>query len=472
MSSEKKTATKKKTEIHLVKILISIVVGGVIAILPAPEGLTPEIMKFLGVFAAMIAALLTNAAPNWLVTTTCCMVMILLKLAKINVIMGDFSSNNIWMPLSIVGFAGCLAKSGLLSRIAFNVFKVFPGSYGGTVLATGAASLVLTPLVPSTSAKLGVLTPFTAALAAEAGIRPHSKAMKGLWFTVFNIAYICAFCVLTGSNGNFLILGFAPEGQAATFTWGYWFLMSAVWLVVMGALTVIFVLLFMKPDEPVNISKNIVSQKLQELGPISGDEKFCITVLLVAVALWITESFHGINSTVVAWGALVAMILRGLFTSKDISGLPWQFFMFLAGLLGMADYMGSCGLSDWITQVLTPVVSNLIPNSFVFVVILVISVWIIRLFVDSLSTMAIIPTVFGPVAAILGINPLLVVWLSFVNGQQWILPHNTPSMLQSAIMMGGVIEHKDVRNLTFVYMAIALIASLVSIPVWSGMGLM
>lgn len=472
MSSEKGNETKKKLEVSLIKILISVAVGVVIGILPAPEGLTPEIMKFLGVFAAMIVALLSNAAPNWLVTTTCCMVMILLKLAKINVIMGNFSSNNIWMPLSIVGFAGCLAKSGLLSRIAFNVFKIFPGSYSGTVLATGAASLVLTPLVPSTSAKLGVLSPFTAALAEEAGVQPHSRAMRGLWFTVFNIAYICAFCVLTGSNGNFLILGFAPEGQAETFTWGYWFLMSAVWLVVMCVLTVAFVLLFMKPEQPINISKDIVNQKLQTLGPMSGDEKFCITVLLVAVALWITESFHGINTTVVAWGALVAMILRGLFTSKDISGLPWQFFMFLSGLLGMADYMGSCGLSDWITEVLTPVVSNLIPNAFVFVIILVVAVWIIRLFVDSLSTMAIIPTVFGPVAAILGINPLLVVWLSFVNGQQWVLPHNTPSMLQSAIMMGGVIEHKDVRNLTFAYMAIALIASLVSIPVWSAMGLM
>lgn len=472
MSSEKGNETKKKLEVSLIKILISVAVGVVIGILPAPEGLTPEIMKFLGVFAAMIVALLSNAAPNWLVTTTCCMVMILLKLAKINVIMGNFSSNNIWMPLSIVGFAGCLAKSGLLSRIAFNVFKIFPGSYSGTVLATGAASLVLTPLVPSTSAKLGVLSPFTAALAEEAGVQPHSRAMRGLWFTVFNIAYICAFCVLTGSNGNFLILGFAPEGQAETFTWGYWFLMSAVWLVVMCVLTVAFVLLFMKPEQPINISKDIVNQKLQALGPMSGDEKFCITVLLVAVALWITESFHGINTTVVAWGALVAMILRGLFTSKDISGLPWQFFMFLSGLLGMADYMGSCGLSDWITEVLTPVVSNLIPNAFVFVIILVVAVWIIRLFVDSLSTMAIIPTVFGPVAAILGINPLLVVWLSFVNGQQWVLPHNTPSMLQSAIMMGGVIEHKDVRNLTFAYMAIALIASLVSIPVWSAMGLM
>ena len=126
MSSEKGTETKKKLEVSLIKILISVAVGVVIGILPAPEGLTPEIMKFLGVFAAMIVALLSNAAPNWLVTTTCCMVMILLKLAKINVIMGNFSSNNICMPLSIVGFAGCLANRCILSRIACNVFKIFP----------------------------------------------------------------------------------------------------------------------------------------------------------------------------------------------------------------------------------------------------------------------------------------------------------------------------------------------------------
>ena len=146
--------------------------------------------------------------------------------------------------------------------------------------------------------------------------------------------------------------------------------------------------------------------------------------------------------------------------------------MFLAGLLGMADYMGSSGVSEWIYGVLARVVGRFIPNSFVFVIVLVIVTWLVRLFVDSLSTMAIIPTVFGPIATLLGINPLLVVWLSFVNGQQWVLPHNTPQMLQSAVMMGNAIDHEDVRNLSFVYMVIALIGSLVSVPVWSAMGLM
>lgn len=140
--------------------------------------------------------------------------------------------------------------------------------------------------------------------------------------------------------------------------------------------------------------------------------------------------------------------------------------------LGMSDFVGSSGVSEWLSAVLAPMVGKFIPNSFVFVIVLVIVVWLVRLFVDSLSTMAIIPTVFGPIAALMGINPFLVVWLTFVNGQQWILPHNTPSMLQSAVMSGGVIEHEDVRNLSFVYMAIALIASLASIPVWTAMGLM
>ena len=254
------------------------------------------------------------------------------------------------------------------------VRKYAPASLGAraTTVAVSAASLVLTPLVPSTSAKLGVLSPFTASLAGEAGIQPHSRGMKGLWFVLFNICYVSAFCVLTGSNGNFLILGFAPEDQAAKFTWLYWLLMCIVWLVVMVLLSILFVVIFMKPEQPITVSKDTVRQRLEELGPMSKDEKFCVAVLVCAVALWITESYHGIGTVVVAWAALLAMMVRGLFTSKDISRLPWQFFMFLAGLLGMADYMGSSGVSEWFSGVLAPVVGKFIPNSFVFVIVLVI----------------------------------------------------------------------------------------------------
>ena len=461
-----------KSEVHLVKALIAIVVGVIVGFLPAPGGLTADTMKFIGVFAAMIVGLLSRAAPNWLVTIACCMAMILLKLCKIGVILSNFSSNNIWLPMAIVGFAGCLVKCGILSRIALNVFKIFPTTFFGQTLAVGAASLVLMPLVPSTSAKLGVMAPFTASVAKEAGIQPHSKGMKGLWYVMFSFSDLSAFCVMTGSNGNFLILGFAPEEQAAQFTWLYWLQICAVWLAVLVVLTLVFVAVFMKPAQPITLSKEMVHQKLAELGPMSSDEKYCVAVLVCAVALWITESYHGISTVVVAWLALLAMAVRGLFTSKDIATLPWQFFLFLAGLLGMSDFVGSSGVSEWLSAVLAPMVGKFIPNSFVFVIILVIVVWLVRLFVDSLSTMAIIPTVFGPVAALMGINPFLVVWLTFVNGQQWILPHNTPSMLQSAVMSGGVIEHEDVRNLSFVYMAIALIASLASIPVWTAMGLM
>lgn len=463
---------EKRSEINILKILISIAIGVVVAILPPLEGLTPEIMKFLGIFLFMIVALVTNAAPQWLVTTTSCMAMILFKLAKIGTVLSNFSSNNIWLPMAIIAFAGCLAKSGLLSRIAFNVFKIFPTTFRGQALATAAASFVLLPLVPSTSAKLGVMGPFTESLAKEAGIKPHSKAMKGLWYIMFTVSYLCSFTMLTGSNGNFLILGFAPAEQAAMFTWGYWFKVCIVWLAIMLVLTVAYVCLFLKPEEPIALSKDIVQQKLKELGPMSGDEKFCLAVLVCAVALWITESYHGIGTVLVAWAALIAMMVRGLFTSKDVSGLPWQFFLFLAGLLGMADYMGKCGVSDWMSATFEPVVSKLIPNQFVFILVLIVVVWVVRLFIDALSAMAVIPTIFGPMAALYGVNPFLVVWITFTVGQIWILPHNTPSMQTAVILMNEEVDHKDVRNLSFVYMVFALAGTLASIPLWKALGLM
>ena len=47
---------------------------------------------------------------------------------------------------------------------------------------------------------------------------------------------------------------------------------------------------------------------------------------------------------------------------------------------GMADYMGSSGVSEWFSGALVPVVGKFIPNAFVFVVMLVVVIWIVRLF--------------------------------------------------------------------------------------------
>ena len=463
---------KPKSDVNWKKALVAVAIAAVIGFIPPPAGLTVDTMKYIGIFAAMVVGLLIGAGPDWMVATACALSMVALKLAPLSKVMSNYSGGTVWMLLAAMGFAGCVVKSGLMRRIAFNVLKLFPPSFGGQVLAISAACIVITPLIPSTSAKLAIMCPLTASIADETGIEPHSKGLTGLWFAMFNIVFTGAFAVLSGSSANFVILGVLPAEEAAKFTWTYWFQASFVWWIIFVAACIAVSIFFLRPDKPINMSKEFIQLQLAECGPMSSAEKFCALVLVGAITLWVTESMHGINATVVAWMAFFAMMVRGLWTKSEVGKLPWALILFVGSMLGVADHMSASGLNDWLGEVLGPVIGRFIPNSFVFVIVLVVVSWIIRLGVDLFSIIPISLAIFAPVASIMGINLWLVVWIAFVNTQGWILPHNQIQLIQATGMMGGVVEHKDVQPLTWVYMIICLGATLASVPLWTTMGLM
>jgi Di- and tricarboxylate transporters len=464
------TATRK-SEVNLPKCLISIIIAVSISFIPPPQGLTSDAMLYIGIFFAMIIALVINAGPDWVVTTFAALSLVALKLAPLSRAMANFAGSFFWTLLGAMGFASCVVKSGLMKRIAFNVLKFFPPSYTGQVLAIASVSIVMTPLIPSTSAKLGIIAPFTASVASETGMEPHSKGLKGLWFVMFTLTYVCAFTILTGGSPNFIMLGTIPAEEAVKFTWTYWFQACALWWLIVAAGTVLIAIFFFQPDKPINMSKDFIKSKIAELGPMSSDEKVAGIALAGAVILYTTESFHGLNATVVSWMAFFVVIARGMFSSKDVGKLPWGLLVFIASMLGVADHMGPSGVNDWLGETFAPIVIRYIPNSFVFVIVVIVVTWILRLGVDLFSIIPISMAIFGPVAAALGYSPWLVVWLAFINGQQWLLPHNQIQQVQSSGMMGNVIVHEDIKNMSWLYMLLGLGASLASVPVWTAMGL-
>ena len=464
---------KPKSEVNMKKVLITIVLAVVIALLPPPDGLTPEIMRYIGIFFAMIFGMVIDAAPNWAVTTFCAIAMVGFKVTSLGNVMKNYSASFVWMLIAVMGFAGCVAQSGLMKRIAFNVLKVFPPSFTGQVLAISSVGIVLTPLVPSTSAKLAVLAPFTASIAAETGIEPHSKGLKGLWFSMFNITFTGAFAVLTGSNANFILLGAIPPEAAEAFNFMMWLKSSLLWWVIFVVGSIAISVTLYRPEKPINLSKEFLQERLAEIGPMSADEKFSVLVLAFAIIMWVTETTHGVPALVVSWIAFAAMILRGKFSTRDVNAkIPWSLLVFVGSMMGVSDHMGACGLNEWLGEKLGPIILPLVPNSFAFIIVMVLVTWVLRMGVDLFSIIPISMAIFGPIAAILGVHPWIVVWVCFVNGQQWVLPHNQIQLVQCSAMMNGVIEHKDVGTMSWLYMAISLVASLASVPLWTAMGLM
>ncbi len=68
----------------------------------------------------------------------------------------------------------------------------------------------------------------------------------------------------------------------------------------------------------------------------------------LTVILWITESLHGIRSSIVALLPVAVLTLTNTFEKEDIRKLPWEVLWLIAGGISLGIAMKETGLADWL----------------------------------------------------------------------------------------------------------------------------
>lgn len=79
--------------------------------------------------------------------------------------------------------------------------------------------------------------------------------------------------------------------------------------------------------------------------------KSAILVYLVfaaTVVLWITESLHGVGSSIIALIPVAVLSLTGILDKDGIRQLPWEVLWLVAGGISLGISMESTGLAEWI----------------------------------------------------------------------------------------------------------------------------
>lgn len=73
-------------------------------------------------------------------------------------------------------------------------------------------------------------------------------------------------------------------------------------------------------------------------------------IFLLTVLLWITESVHGISSSIVALLPIAGLALTEALEVKDIRQLPWEVLWLVAGGLALGLYMDHTGLATYLVS--------------------------------------------------------------------------------------------------------------------------
>ena len=161
-----------------------------------------------------------------------------------------------------------------------------------------------------------------------------------------------------------------------------------------------------------------VRERQEALGPVSTKEKRVVVWLVIAIALWLTESITGFNIgfvTLIVGAAMALPVIGEVLTPSTWNSVPINTLVFLTAAMGIGTVGSATGMNQWIANVVLP--SSVPSNIFVLALLIAAITVIIHMFM-------------GSVMAVLGI--CVPAFLAFTSGTS-ISPIAVSMMVFSAI---------------------------------------
>ena len=459
---------------RIITALISVGIAVWICLLTPPEGLTVEAIRFIGCFMGGMLLCVFRSIPDWLASLAALMALVLLKVGSFAAVFAPFSGTTLWLIIPAYGIACVVGKTGLLKRVALHILSWFPDSFTGQVSALFVAGIIISPCIPSTLAKMSIFAPFTEQVATEMGYERNSKGAAGLFLSQWVSAGLLGYGFYSGSFAVAMMLGLTPIEDQAYFNWGTWLATCAAWLVVMTVLSYIFILLVYKPKTGGKLPKGFTKGKVKELGPMSKDEKKAAVVLIIILLAWIGEGWHGIAACYVAIMGWIVFGLLGMFDKKEVAtAIPWGELIYMMLIFTAQSMIGSVGISAWLQGILDPILSPLFGNTFMLILAIIVTTYILRFVILSQFTIAvIIYAILGGLAQQAGMNGALIVLIVYVSGNIHVLDFQNSVWVTARVAAHSMVEQAVCLPYCLAWLVINLLGWWASVPLWQALGLM
>lgn len=354
------------------KALLPIVVAGVIALFPAPEGLAQHAWYFFAIFAGVIVGLMLEPLPGaaigliGIVLVTVLAPYVLFgpaEMAKagfkpanasLSWALSGFSNSTVWLIFAAFMFALGYEKSGLGRRIALLLVQRMGRRTLTLGYAVTLADLLLAPFTPSNTARSGgTVYPVIRNLPALYDSKPNdpsSRRIGGyLMWTAIAATTITSSMFVTGMAPNLLAVEMASKTAQVTIGWTDWFVAFAPVGIVL--LLVLPLLVYFVYPPQVKSGEEVpkwAGAELAKLGGLSLREIVLGVLVLLALSLWI---FGGnlINATTVAMAVIVLMVILRVVSWDDIlaNKQAWNTLVWFATLVALADGLNRVGFVKW-----------------------------------------------------------------------------------------------------------------------------
>lgn len=453
MSGETQPATAAP---QLWRWAVPVLIAVVLALIPAPPGLSQHAWWFFSLFGGVVAALvlepvppaatgfiaiaLTAAIARWTLFSDAELAKPGFNLASeaVKWAFSGFASSTVWLVGGAFMLAMGYEKTGLGRRIALLLVRAL----GRNSLLLGYAATfsdaILAMVTPSNTARsAGTMFPIMINLPLIYNSKPNDPSARKigsyiLW-TTFAASCVTSSLFITGCAPNFLAADFIRRLAHVDITWTSWFFSAAPFAIPL--LLVLPVLGYVLYPPSIKQSPEIplwADKQLKEMGPLSRNEKILGLLVLVAITLWIVGA-DWFDAAIVAFLVISAMLILRVVSWNDLARnhAAWTTICLLATLVAMADGLARVGFIKWFASYVAAHMGGLSPTT---VIVVLVSVYFFsHYFFSSLTahTTAMMPIMLGVGLGIPGLPPdRLAIGLALTTGIMGVIsPYATGAAL-------------------------------------------
>ena len=468
---------------RIISVLLGALICGVFYFLPVPEtlarcaaeagsdGLTA--MHVLGGILLAIVWWIGGVFPPWITTITMLLLWVVLGRMPFTMAFSSYASATVWLVIGAFCLAATVTKTGLFHRITLGMIRVFSPNFAGQTLALLVVGTLCAPLIPSDAAK-AVLGATLAQEMADAMLYPARSGERcGLFMAAFIGFCISSPAFMSGSVFTYSMYGALSPASQASISWLSWLAAMLPWLLIILTASYLLIILTASPPKgSVRITREYAREEYAKLGPMRGEEKKALLLLVGAVLLWVLQDVVHIDAAVTAMAAALLCFAWRLLGEKEIStAVPWALVLHIGGVINLGTILPAVGLDRWIRELVLPLFRNMSTpvEAIVATFVLVLAVRVVMVSQNAVVVMMV--ALLSPVMAAAGVSEWGIGLVILATGTCWLLPFQNTVFISAMACMEETLTHRQTMKYAVFYELCSLLAFLVSIPYWRWLGI-
>ncbi len=327
---------------------------------PRPQGVEPAGWRLLAIFVGTVTGMLLQPLPIGAMALLGVTLAILTRCVGVPQALAAYGTPVMWIIAAAFLLARAVVETGLGRRVALLFVRWFGSSSLRLGYALAGADVLVAPVIPSDTARVGgVIFPVTRSLAESYDSFPGPSARRlgaYLMQCAYHVGCTSSALFLTSMAANLVAAEFALKYANVKITWLNWIAASCVPAAVsIGLLP--WLIYRLDPPELRHTpeAQLLAGDHLHEMGPPSRREKWLLVILAGMIAGWAAQPWHGFHAVVVAFAGLCAIVTARVMRWDELLAehRAWDALIWLGGLMMMADGLNSLGVIKAFTGVLS-----------------------------------------------------------------------------------------------------------------------